>query len=523
MLTYAAVFCASLVAAFLLTPLIRSWARRWEPLVDTPSAARHVHTLPIPRVGGIAIFLAFLVGVTTAFGFEAGGQLSGTVALSAKFLLPTLAMFILGLVDDIWRLRAGVKFVIEVLIATWFHFTVQGITSLPNPLTGTPIELGIWGLPVTVLWLVGISNAFNLIDGVDGLSAGAALFSTLTLAYVAAANGNVPLALLLCALAGGTAGFLKYNFNPATVFMGDCGSLFIGFTLAGLALLYAQKSATTVTVAIPLLAFGLPIMETTLSIGRRFLAGKPIFEADRRHMHHRLLAQGYSHRTTTIFLYGLSAFFALMSLLAYNSPNRLLGLILLTLGIVIWIAVQHFGYHEFGEIGRVIQRSLNQRSVIANNIRIHELTESLLGSESFEAFYTHLSKCFEATDFTQVEIHLPLKYAWHVQEHPGFRFARRGALVIATWTAATATEEEDCPVVKLVIPLRFEDGQSGCLELHRSPERPLLFDVNLFFGKLRRVIEQTVSRLPVEAPDPRRLHESFFDSGSTLLPKITRP
>ncbi|MFQ3582362.1 undecaprenyl/decaprenyl-phosphate alpha-N-acetylglucosaminyl 1-phosphate transferase [Chloracidobacterium validum] len=522
MLTYAAVFVTALVTAFVLTPLIRNWARGWEPLVDTPSAARHVHKVPIPRVGGIAIFAAFLFGTLVALLFELGSQIRETTALSVQFLLPCIMMFALGLVDDIRRLRAGLKFLIEVVIAVWFHFSVQGITTLPNPLTGGVIELGVFGLPITVLWLVGISNAFNLIDGVDGLSAGAALFSTLTLAYVAAANGNVPLAILLCALAGGTAGFLKYNFNPATIFMGDCGSLFIGFTLAGLALLHAQKSATIVTVTIPLLAFGLPIMETALSIGRRFLAGKPIFEADRRHMHHQLLARGYSHRTTTILLYGLSAFFALVSLLAYNSPNRLLGLILLTLGIVVWIAVQHFGYHEFGEIGRVIQRSLNQRVIIANNIRVHELIEALTRSESFDEFYTHLSECFEATDFARVELHLPLDYVWHVQAHDGFRFARRGNLVIATWSADTAVDDVRS-LARLVVPLNFSSGSHGSLELHRCPDQPLLFDVNLLFGKLRTVIEQTVCRLASDTPEPMGLRDRFSDSGSTLLPKITSP
>ncbi|MCS7081119.1 MAG: undecaprenyl/decaprenyl-phosphate alpha-N-acetylglucosaminyl 1-phosphate transferase [Chloracidobacterium sp.] len=519
MLTYAAVFLTALAAAFILTPLIRNAARRWEPLIDTPSAARHIHTVPIPRVGGVAIFVAFLLGVASAFFLERGKQLEEAASLSFRFLLPCVAMFTLGLVDDIRRLRAGVKFVVEVAVAVWFHFSVQGITTLPNPLTGGVIELGMWGLPITVLWLVGISNAFNLIDGVDGLSAGAALFSTLTLAYVAAANDNIPLAIFLCALAGGTAGFLKYNFNPATVFMGDCGSLFIGFTLAGLALLHAQKSATIVTVAIPLLAFGLPIMETALSIGRRFLAGKPIFEADRRHMHHQLLARGYSHRTTTILLYGLCAFFALVSLLAYNSPNRLLGLILLTLGIVVWIAVQHLGYHEFGEIGRVIQRSLNQRSIIAHNIRLHDLAESLMRSESFEAFYTHLADCFDATDFARVDLHLPLEYVWHVQEHDKFRFARRGNLMIATWSVKHPSDGD--ALGQLTVPLKFEDGRSGRLELYRALDQPLLFDVNLLFGKLRTAIEQTIIRLAADTPEPIRLREELSDSGSILLPKTT--
>lgn len=519
MLTYAAVFMTALTAAFILTPMIRNAARRWEPLVDTPSAARHVHTVPIPRVGGVAVFTAFLLGVAAAFLFERRQQLEEAASLSFRFLLPCIAMFVLGLVDDIRRLRAGVKFVIEVGVAVWFHFAVQGITVLPNPLTGGAIELGLLGLPITVLWLVGVSNAFNLIDGVDGLSAGAALFATLTLAYVAASGDNIPLAVFLCALAGGTAGFLKYNFNPATVFMGDCGSLFIGFTLAGLAILHAQKSATIVTVAIPLLAFGLPIMETTLSIGRRFLAGKPLFEADRRHIHHQLLARGYSHRTTTILLYGLCAFFALVSLLAYSSPNRLLGLILLTLGVVVWIAVQHLGYHEFGEIGRVIQRSLNQRSVIANNIRIYELIEGLTRSEDFKAFYDHLADCFAATDFARVDVHLPLKYVWHVQEHRAFRFARRGELLIATWTTKNLADEDD--LGRLSVPLKFEDGRGGRLELHRAPDQPLLFDVNLLFGKLRAVVERTVVRLAAATPEPMRLREDLSDSGSVLLPKTT--
>ena len=516
MLTYAAVFLMTLTVAFILTPIIRNAAWSWKSLIDTPSAERHVHTVPIPRVGGIAIFAAFLLGIATALVLEWGPK--EAAALSFQFLLPCLAMFVLGLVDDIRRLRAGVKLGLEIVIAAWFYFAVQGIAALPNPLTGGVIELGIFGLPMTVLWLVGISNAFNLIDGVDGLSAGAALFSTLTLAYVAAANDNVPLAIFLSALAGSTAGFLKYNFNPATVFMGDCGSLFIGFTLAGLAILYAQKSVTIVTVAIPLLAFGLPIMETALSIGRRFLAGKPIFEADRRHIHHQLLARGYSQRTTTILLYGLCAFFALVSLLAYNSPNRLLGLILLTLGIVIWIAVQHLGYHEFGEIGRILQRSLNQRSIIANNIRIHHLTEALMRSESFEELYIHLAEFLKSTDFVRGELHLPLKYIWHVQEHQDFCFARRGNSMIATWTTEHTAGEKGF-VGQLIVDLKFEDGRRGRLELHCALENPVLFDINLLFTKLRTVFEQVVWRLASATPEPFHLSEELSDSGSILLPK----
>ena len=174
------------------------------------------------------------------------------------------------------------------------------------------------GLTLTILWVIGITNAFNLIDGLDGLAEGSALFSTLVVFGAAVFNHSSLVALLTIALAGAILGFLKFNFNPATIFLGDCGSLFIGFMLSALALQGAEKSPTIVAVAIPVVSFGLPILETVLSVLRRLISGRPLFTADREHIHHKLLGRGMSQRQVVIVLYAVSAIFALLSLFLFG-------------------------------------------------------------------------------------------------------------------------------------------------------------------------------------------------------------
>src|SRR6202035_335549 len=203
------------------------------------------------------------------------------------------------------------------------------------------------------VWVIGLTNAFNLIDGLDGLAAGSALFSTFIVFVVAIFSGSSSLSLLTIVLAGAILGFLRFNFNPATIFLGDCGSLFIGFMLSALALLGAQKAATIIAVAIPVVSFGLPILETVLSVIRRLISGRPVFTADREHIHHKLLQHGMTHRQVVIILYGVSAIFAMLSLFLLWPTGSSLGLVLAVIGVGIWIGVQHLGYLEFGELARV--------------------------------------------------------------------------------------------------------------------------------------------------------------------------
>src|SRR5205085_12097101 len=179
------------------------------------------------------------------------------------------------------------------------------------------------------------------------------------------------------ALAGAILGFLRFNFNPATIFLGDCGSLFIGFMLSAFALQGAQKAPTIIAVAIPVVSFGLPILETAISLARRLISGRPVFTADREHIHHKLLQLGFSHRQVVIVLYAVSAVFALLSLFLLWPTGSTLGLVLAVLGIGIWIGVQRLGYLELGELGRVAQRTFEQRQIFINNLAIRRAREEL--------------------------------------------------------------------------------------------------------------------------------------------------
>src|SRR5437764_9858590 len=249
-----------------------------------------------------------------------------------------------------------------------------------------------------------ITNAFNLIDGLDGLAAGSALFSTLVMFVIALLTDAPLISLVTLALAGAVLGFLRYNFNPATIFLGDCGSLFIGFMLSALALQGAQKAPTIVAVAIPVVSFGLPILETLLSIVRRFISGRPVFTADREHIHHKLLQLGWSHRQAVIILYGVSAVFALLSLFLLWPTGSTLGLVLAVLGTGIWIGVQHLGYLEFGEIRRVAQRTFQQRQIFVNNLAIRRATEELNVASDYQQICRILVASFSSNAFDGFEL-----------------------------------------------------------------------------------------------------------------------
>src|SRR5437660_12732172 len=192
------------------------------------------------------------------------------------------------------------------------------------------------GWPLTILWVLAITNAFNLIDGLDGLAAGSALFSTLVAFVVALLNGHSLVTVMTIALAGAILGFLRYNFNPATIFLGDSGSLFIGFMLSALALAGAQKTPTIVAVAIPVVSFGLPVLETLLSVVRRFLSGQPLFAADRGHIHHRLLELGFSQRQVVLILYVVSAVCGLLSLFLLYPSGPMVGIGLFVIDGGVW-------------------------------------------------------------------------------------------------------------------------------------------------------------------------------------------
>jgi UDP-GlcNAc:undecaprenyl-phosphate GlcNAc-1-phosphate transferase len=346
---------------------------------------------------------------------------SPSLAPLATILPPAILIFLLGVYDDRRNASPLLKFSVQAIAGAMLFAGGLRIFAVPV-LFGTHQFSWITGLVSTIVWVIAISNAFNLIDGLDGLAAGSALFSTLVLLVVALLGNMTLISLVALALAGAIIGFLRYNFNPATIFLGDCGSLFIGFMLSALALYGSQKTPTIVAVAIPMVSFGLPILETSLSVLRRLISGRPVFTADREHIHHKLLQRGMSHRQVVIVLYDVSAIFALLSLFLLWPTGSTLGLVLAVLGSGVWIGVQHLGYPEFGELRRVAQRTVAPRRLFLNNLAIRRAPEELKMASKFPDICRILSAAFEENDFDGFE--------WHAETYSG-----SGELAVAQATA----------------------------------------------------------------------------------------
>jgi UDP-GlcNAc:undecaprenyl-phosphate GlcNAc-1-phosphate transferase len=278
-----------------MTPLVKKVAFR-VGAVDKPDA-RKVHSRLMPRMGGLAIFLAFTITILlvepmtkSIVGLLAGGAL----------------ILFLGIADDIVGVSPRVKLLGQILAAGVLVGFGERIQFITNPFGGDMFQLPIAGIPLTIFWIVGVTNAVNLVDGLDGLAGGLAAIASLTLAVIGWANNEMLIVVPAVILSASICGFLKYNFHPAKIFMGDSGSLFLGYMLAGLSVIGLTKGAAVISVFVPILILGIPIFDTLYAIVRRFINNQPIFEADKGHLHHRLLAIGLSHRQTVVAIYGIS-------------------------------------------------------------------------------------------------------------------------------------------------------------------------------------------------------------------------
>jgi hypothetical protein len=366
-----------------------------------------------------------------------------------------------------------------------------------------PVLFGEHSLPwfvgwaFTVLWVLAITNAFNLIDGLDGLAAGSALFSTLVVFVVAILYGPSLVTVMTIALAGAILGFLRFNFNPATIFLGDSGSLFIGFILSALALEGAQKAPTIVAVAIPVVSFGLPILETSLSIVRRLISGRPVFTADREHIHHKLLQHGMTHRQVVILLYGVSAVFAMLSLFLLWPTGSSLGLVLAVLGIGIWIGVQHLGYLEFGELARVAHRTLNQPQIFVNNLAIRRATEELKVARDYDQVRRVLTAAFGSNDFDSFELKLELLPGEVVPFETSDQSAPRRAGNSFRWNKASAPKVLEASTVWTVALslMSSANRRRGTLTVYRLySSRDLQVDINLLTTAFPTVLADALDR-----------------------------
>ncbi len=313
-----ATFVIAMVLTALLTPVVRYIALA-VGAVDEPRG-RHVHARRVPRMGGIAIVIGFFVPLAVLLLLEthAGHIFFSAGHTTLGLVLGSLCVVTIGLLDDLYGVSAKTKLLVQIAAAVIAFACGMRIEAIDLPYVGA-FHLGWLSLPATIAWVVGIVNAINLIDGLDGLAAGVAFFACLTNFAIASLTGNVFILLITASLGGALIGFLFHNFYPARIFMGDCGSMFLGFVLGAASLLGAgtQKSPTLIAILVPVLALGLPILDTLLAIARRFLSHRSIFAADREHIHHRLLDIGLTHRRAVLALYLLSVTFTGLALMVY--------------------------------------------------------------------------------------------------------------------------------------------------------------------------------------------------------------
>jgi UDP-GlcNAc:undecaprenyl-phosphate GlcNAc-1-phosphate transferase len=365
-------FFCSLTLSLLLTPLCRNVARRLG-VMDAPGERRKVHKRPIPRIGGIPILAAYVGALVALMLTPSSGGSRVTEGLPAAWpLLPSVFLvFLTGLLDDLFALRPWQKLAGEILaggLACTAGVRINGLAGLQVP--------GWWAVPLTILWLVGCANAVNLIDGLDGLAAGVAFFATLTTFIAGLLQSNFPLALATAPLAGALLGFLCYNFNPASIFLGDSGSLVLGFLLGCYGVIWSLKSATLLGMTAPLMALAIPLLDTTLAIARRALRGQPIFAADRRHIHHLLLDRGLTPRRAALLLYAVCGVAAALSVLLSVLHRQYDGWIIFLFCAATWIGIHRLGYIEFNIAGRLIRPS-TFRGILDAQLRLSALEDSL--------------------------------------------------------------------------------------------------------------------------------------------------
>jgi UDP-N-acetylmuramyl pentapeptide phosphotransferase/UDP-N-acetylglucosamine-1-phosphate transferase len=353
---------AALLSLF-LTPLVGKLAV-WLGAIDLPGQ-RKVHQSPIPRLGGLSVVGSMAITLLLAYWFVEAEEHSFFASGNkwVPMLLGGILVFSVGVWDDIRGVSSSIKFAIQAIaaiIAISYGVRFDHITFLESG----GIDLGVWAYPLSFLWIIGITNAFNLIDGLDGLSAGLASIAAGTGAAVFLLRGDPTDAILLFIVLGALVGFLRYNFFPARIFLGDSGSLVIGYLLAVTAITGSQKGVTAFAIMFPLLVFGFPIVDTVLSMIRRYVGGlrllqpykgtikqklQPLecmFEPDQGHIHHRLLAAGLSHRHAVLFLYGLALALSGLALLTVMANGRNAGLVLILVGLASYIGISKLGYDE---------------------------------------------------------------------------------------------------------------------------------------------------------------------------------
>jgi len=447
MKTYLFVYLGSAFLTLLITPVV-IWLAHRLSIVDVPGA-RHIHTKPISNIGGVAIFLSMMsLTVCVLFLSNVIGDAFRNILPKVIVLLSAAAfIFFVGLIDDIRTksLRARIKFLAQLVAAIAVYAVGIRIRSVvvADWLT---LDFGWFSLPLTLLWIVGITNAVNLSDGLDGLAAGISAMACGVIAIFAIYSGQVVMAILMLALLGSLSGFLFFNFNPAKIFMGDCGSLFLGFIIASSSVLCSTKSPVLVGLALPVLALGIPIFDTLFSMLRRFLERRSMFAPDRRHFHHRLVDLGLKQHQVVITIYVvtlLAAGLGMFMMVTRNSNSLIIFFCILLLLLLV--------FHVVGSVRlREMIAGLQQKYAISHQVQdeIKNFEDAELHfrrAVTFNQWWQAVSKAADRMDF--LSLSLPL-------------INRDGTVRTLTWRDDSQTPESGHDeLLKVDVPIR--DRRSG--------------------------------------------------------------
>ncbi|MCY1074485.1 MraY family glycosyltransferase [Archangium lansingense] len=404
MITYLVAFLVALMVALVLTLVVRNRALAWG-LLDQANSSRKVHVRPIPRLGGIGVVGGFFAPLCALFLVDSGVgyHFRSHTDLVWGLFGGGLVVAGLGLYDDLRGAGAKLKFSVQLLLALGLYVLGFRIELIANPF-GPPVPLGLLGLPFTVLWVVGVINALNLIDGLDGLAGGVAFFGVGTNFILALSRGDVLLCLVMAALAGAILGFLVFNFNPASIFMGDTGSMFLGFVLAAVSIKTSAKSGTAVAMVVPVMALGLPIMDTLLAMVRRTVLGRPMFSADKEHIHHRMMSRMVlSHRSAVLVLYGLCALFTLTALGLHWANTAQSAMLLTGMAVVVAVLMRKLGYLDLrhaGGVGEARRKNIRLRSLVK------DVTDAVRVGERVKDLWDAVRPLSDALEVSRLELRL---------------------------------------------------------------------------------------------------------------------
>ncbi len=474
----------SLLAFFIslvVTPFVRRLCKKHH-ILDFPTTSRKIHSTPVPRLGGIAIYLAFFLPLFAIY-LTDGTMYELFVRHADTFIhlcLASTLMFLVGVYDDIWGVSALQKLFFQLLAAMLLYLLGFKIQLISIPFIGS-VPLGVMGLPLTIFWIIGVTNAINFIDGIDGLACGVGFFAVSTMFILSLFLSHPMTAFFSAALAGSLFGFALYNFSPASIFMGDSGSLFIGFVIAAISLHGSQKSSTAVVLLIPVVALGVPLVDTLFAVLRRIGKGLSPFTADKDHIHHRLLRMGFSSRQVVFLLYVICCFLGIIALLMTAVTNQVLTLILIVLSVLTIGGMKLLGYTtDVFAINALARKRIEERKRVLKRQKLADkfFTE-LEMAENIMQLKTILSCHFELMEFDSVRIVKKTRpffeYRWQNQ-----LYFKRDRVQKGLWAMTIPLETPDGTIAGELFVEKYWDSRESFLEN------------TLFIETLKRTLEHSL-------------------------------